>query len=106
MNSRSNTESLEHPQTHEIQVYARLVKQDIINRIKIYLFRTDISSGIQLTTSYVSSSQPIMLRRQQLFQAWNFWCSCDLCSDRTEKGTFASAIACYKKCPGTYYFLY
>ena len=68
---------------------------------ELWSLRSDIASGTQLTTSYVSSSQPTMLRRQQLFQSWNFWCSCDLCSDRSEKGTFASAISCYKKCPGT-----
>jgi len=48
----------------------------------------------------VSYSQPTIFRRQQLFQSWNFWCACHICCDRTENGTFASALASCKKCPG------
>ena len=50
----------------------------------------------------MSSSQPTIFRRQQLFQSWNFWCACHICCDRTENGTFASALASCKKCPGNY----
>ena len=55
---RSNTETMEHPGTHEVKVYA--------NR--------SISEGEQITTSYVNSSQPVILRREILYKTWNFWC--------------------------------
>ena len=70
--TRSNTESLEHPETHNIEIYAR----------------EDIKAGTQLTTSYVSASLERNQRRQQLWDVWNFWCGCDTCRDITEGGTF------------------
>ena len=69
---RSNTESLEHPETHHIEIYAR----------------EDIPAGTQLTTSYVSASLERNQRRQQLRDIWNFWCRCPTCCDNTEGGTF------------------
>ena len=70
--TRSNTESLEHPETHHIEIYAR----------------EDIPAGTQLTTSYVSASLERNQRRQQLRDIWNFWCRCPTCCDNTEGGTF------------------
>ena len=55
---RSNTETMEHPDTHDIKVYAS----------------RNISKGEQVTTSYVNSSQPVILRRELLHNTWNFWC--------------------------------
>ena len=82
---RSNTESLEHPLTHDISVVAS----------------RHISPGSQVTTSYVSSSLANIIRRRKLFRNWNFWCSCDYCSDRTEAGTYSSALVCQNnKCDG------
>ena len=69
---RSNTESLEHPETHHIEIYAR----------------EEIPAGTQLTTSYVSSCLERDQRRQQLQDIWNFWCRCETCRDNTERGTF------------------
>ena len=80
----NNTETLEHPVTHQVEVYARC----------------DIKAGVQVTTSYVPGSLPTLVKRQQLYTGWNFWCCCSKCSDRTELGTFTSALACCNKCPG------
>lgn len=80
----SNTETLEHPLSHQVQVYAK----------------RDIVAGDQVTTSYVQVTQPTWLRRTKLFSSWNFHCACSKCSDPTELGTFCSALACCARCPG------
>ena len=69
---RSNTETLEHPVTHDVEIYAR----------------DEIPAGAQLTTSYVSAGLETNTRRQQLYDVWNFWCRCDTCRDNTECGSY------------------
>jgi len=81
---KSNTDTMEHPVDHSVHLYAR----------------TAIPAGTQLTTSYLQSSLPTRARRTQLFNTWNFWCSCPACQDSTEGGTFMSGIACSAKCGG------
>ena len=71
---RSNTDTMEHPGDHSVHLYAR----------------SPITAGTQLTTSYVQTTQPTMLRRHQLHNTWNFWCCCPACQDKTEEGTFRS----------------
>ena len=71
---KSNTDTMEHPVDHSVHLYAR----------------TAIPAGTQLTTSYLQSSLPTRARRTQLFNTWNFWCSCPACQDSTEGGTFMS----------------
>ena len=78
--TRSNTESLEHPESHHIEIYAR----------------EEIPAGTQLTTSYVSSALERNQRRQQLHDVWNFWCRCATCRDNTEGGTFRQTSSLHR----------
>ena len=58
--------------THDVEIYAR----------------DEIPAGAQLTTSYVSAGLETNMRRQQLYDVWNFWCRCDTCRDNTECGSY------------------
>ena len=81
---RSNTETLEQPGDHIVHIFAN----------------TNIPAGSQLTTSYISNCQPTRVRRQLLYETWNFWCSCFVCSDKTEEGTYRSGLSCGSRCMG------
>ncbi|KZV78345.1 SET domain-containing protein [Exidia glandulosa HHB12029] len=53
----------------------------------------NISPGEEILTSYVDTSQPGHLRRQDLRETYGFTCACDLCEGRPTMPTLTRAIA-------------
>ncbi|XP_040575619.1 SET domain-containing protein SmydA-8 isoform X1 [Lepeophtheirus salmonis] len=60
-----------------------------------------IKKGEQIFTRYVSSTIGNVRRREDIKQYWFFDCECQRCTDRTELGTYMSAINC-KHCKNGY----
>lgn len=58
---------------------------------------TEIKKGQPLTTSYMSTLLGTLNRRDTLMKIKFFGCKCERCSDRTELGTYFSALRCIGK---------
>jgi len=69
------------------------------NKVEIHA-RFPIKKGEELTTSYLQPTQATLARRQFLFHTWNFWCSCNRCSDPSEGGANLAGLVCTPSCPG------
>lgn len=53
-----------------------------------------VKAGEPLTICYTDPMWGTAARRQHLFETKFFWCRCERCLDRTEFGTYFSALAC------------
>ena len=54
----------------------------------------NIRAGEEITHSYVDAQEPFLVRQELLKLGKFFHCCCSRCSDRTELGTFSSALLC------------
>jgi len=59
----------------------------------------DIACGEEITIQYISFMHGNYKRRRDIRSNWFFTCACSRCCDRTEFGTFLSAVLC-AKCRG------
>lgn len=57
----------------------------------------DIKKGEHLTTSYTHTLWGTYSRRDHLKITKYFKCKCERCSDKTELGTYFSALKCFGK---------
>jgi len=53
-----------------------------------------IPAGMEITTRYVLPTMSQPSRRNHIWNAWRFICTCDRCKDPTEFGTWYSGIRC------------
>jgi len=64
--------------------------------------KVDIDDGQEITTQYIDTDKPTMIRRQMLQQKWFFNCQCPRCSDPTECGSNMSTLLCLEvNCGGS-----
>jgi len=64
--------------------------------------QVDIDAGQEITTQYIDTDKPTMIRRQMLQQKWFFNCQCPRCSDPTECGSNMSTLLCLEtSCDGS-----
>jgi len=78
-----NTISQDYPQDRRVEIKARF----------------NISTGEEITTSYIRPTQDTQSRRQFLAHTWHFWCHCSRCKDPSEGGSCLGAVIC-PRCHG------
>jgi hypothetical protein len=87
---------------HSCRHNTRVIKFPANDGFRIHVVaRTRIAKGEPITTRYIPYTQGTVARRQALYDKWYFNCTCQLCSDPTEGGSYFSGVAC-EKCHNGY----